>query len=134
MLASSTAAQVPADSRRTRIARGPGQAIATVLHLDAVASRKINYTQWLKEVTKHALSQGLAYDNIAGFPVVEVAAKLDVSRQRVRQLIDEGVLDTIEVTTRAGTIALIIVTKASVDRYLADRVPDRNRQGYFAFP
>jgi hypothetical protein len=52
----------------------------------------------------------------------------------VKQLIREDVLDTIEVTNSAGRVAITLVTDASVERYLSKRVPDRNRQGYFAFP
>lgn len=97
-----------------------------------MATRRINFTEWLKLVRKHALGDGFA--NLAGHPAAEVAARLDVSRERVSQLVREGVLDTIEITTARGGTALVLVTEASVDRYLARRVPDRNRQGYFAFP
>jgi hypothetical protein len=64
---------------------------------------------------------------------VDVAARLDVHRSRVYQLIEDETLDTIEVRTSAGKVAMVLVTEASLERYLAERVPDRNRQGYFSF-
>ena len=97
-----------------------------------MATRTLTYTQWLKLVVKHALGDQFA--NLSGLATVDVAKKLDVSRQRVHQLIEEGSLDTLAITTGKGRPALVLVTEASLERYLASRVPDRNRQGYFAFP
>lgn len=97
-----------------------------------MATRTLTFTQWLKLVAGHPLGDGFA--NVSGFPVVDVAKRLSVNRSRVYQLIGEGTLDTLEVTTAAGKIALTLVTEASLERYLEHRVPDRHRQGYFAFP
>jgi hypothetical protein len=97
-----------------------------------MAARTLKYTEWLKLVAQHAL--GGEFANVSGYPVADTARRLSVSEQRVRQLIDESVLDTLHVTTAAGKVALTLVTEASLERYLAARVPDRNRQGYFAFP
>jgi plasmid maintenance system antidote protein VapI len=97
-----------------------------------MASRTLSFKQWFRLVTGQALADGFA--NVAGHPPADVARKLDVTRERVSQLIREGTLDTLEITTAAGKVALTLVTDASLERYLATRVPDRNRQGYFAFP
>ena len=97
-----------------------------------MATRTLGFSQWLKLVARHALDSGFA--NVAGFPPTDVAVKLGVSKQRVHQLIAEESLDTIEVTNAAGAVCITLVTEASYERYLAKRVPDRNRQGYFAFP
>lgn len=97
-----------------------------------MATRTLTWSEWLKLVARHSLGNGFA--NVAGYPRVDVAARLGVSEVRVGQLIREGALDTLEVTTKAGRVAVSLVTDASLERYLAARVPDRNRQGYFAFP
>lgn len=97
-----------------------------------MATRTLKYTEWLKLVTRHALDG--EFPNVAGHPVMDVAKRLGVSKQRMYQLIGEGTLDTLHVTNAAGKVALTLITDASLERYLAERVPDRNRQGYFAFP
>jgi hypothetical protein len=97
-----------------------------------MASRTLSYTQWFKLAVRHALDGEHA--NVSGFPVADIAKKLEVHRSRVYQLIEEGTLDTLVITTRDGRTALTLVTEASLERYLASRVPDRGRQGYFAFP
>lgn len=96
-----------------------------------MATRRLAIGDWLKLVRRHALDDG--FKNLAGYPIVDVAARLKVSHQRVYQLIGEGVLDTIEIVNKAGKVSLSLVTEASLDRYLAERVTDRGRQGYFAF-
>ena len=100
--------------------------------LAAMATRTLTWTQWLKLVARHSLDAG--FQNVAGYPIADVASRLGVSRQRVNQLVADGTLDTLEVTTKAGRVAVSLVTEASLERYLAARVPDRGRQGYFAFP
>jgi hypothetical protein len=97
-----------------------------------MATRTLTYTQWLKLVVRHALDD--EYENLSGLATVDAAKKLDVHRSRIYQLIDEGVLDTLAITTSGDKAALVLVTQRSLDRYLASRVPDRGRQGYFAFP
>jgi hypothetical protein len=98
-----------------------------------MAARTFTFAQWFKLVTRHPLGDEFA--NLAGHPVADVARTLNVSPQRVHQLISDDVLDTIAVTNLGGTrVALLLVTEASVERYLNERVPDRHRQGYFAFP
>ena len=96
-----------------------------------MATRTLPFTDWLRLVRKHAL--GDEFENLAGYPSMEAARRLDVSKQRVSQLVSEGVLDVLELTTR-GKVTMTLITEASLNRYLAKRVPDRNRQGYFAFP
>jgi hypothetical protein len=89
-------------------------------------------TEWLRLVKRHALDDGFA--NVAGYPVADVAARLHVSTQRVYQMIESGTFDIIEIVNKAGRVSLTLITEASLDRYLEKRVPDRGRQGYFAFP
>lgn len=101
------------------------------VQLPEMASRTIKYAEWLKLVLRHATGDGFL--NVSGFPPADAAKRLDVSRERVSQLVREGVLDTLSLTTASGSVALTLITEASLERYLAERVPDRNRQGYFAF-
>lgn len=97
-----------------------------------MSARTLTYAAWLKLVTRHALDG--EFPNVAGHPVMDVAKRLGIGKARIYQLIDEGTLDTLHVTNSLGKVALTLITDASLERYLADRVPDRNRQGYFAFP
>lgn len=96
-----------------------------------MATRRLSFADWLRLVRRHALDDG--FPNVAGYPPRDVATKLDVSHQRVSQLVAEGTLDTIEIVNKDGKVSLTLITEASLDRYLAERVPDRGRQGYFAF-
>jgi len=96
-----------------------------------MATRRLSISDWLKLVRRHALDDG--FYGLAGSTVVDVCKKLDVSTSRIYQLIEAGHLDTIEIVNKAGKVSLTLVTDASLERYLADRTPDRNRQGYFAF-
>lgn len=97
-----------------------------------VATRTLTFAEWLKLVSTQALGRSAA--NVLGYPRADAAARLGVSEQRISQLVSAGVLDTLDVTTKAGRVAISLVTDASLERYLAERVPDRNRQGFFAFP
>lgn len=96
-----------------------------------MATRRLSITAWLRQVKEHALGDG--FSNVAGYPCVDVAKRLDVSISRVYQLIENDSLDVIQIVNKAGKVSLTLVTEASLERYLADRTPDRNRQGYFAF-
>lgn len=96
-----------------------------------MANRTLKFSQWLKLVVKHATDDGFL--NVSGFPVADAAKKLDVSPQRISQLIAEDVLDTLEICSWTGRVVVRLVTEASIERYLEKRTPDRNRQGYFAF-
>lgn len=96
-----------------------------------MATRRLAFGDWLRLVRRHALDN--EFPNVAGFPPGEVATKLDVSHQRVSQLVADGTLDLIEIVNKNGKVSLTLVTEASLDRYLATRVTDRGRQGYFAF-
>jgi hypothetical protein len=100
-----------------------------------VANRVITFTEWHRQLRKSVFdSNSNVFENVAGVPASNAAKKLQVSEQRVNELIRQGVLDTVQVSNAAGRICLTMVTDASLDRYLAHRVPDRGRQGYFAFP
>lgn len=97
-----------------------------------MAKRTLTYRTWLRDVARTGL--GDALKSITGFTAVETAARLGVSRARVYQLLEEDALDTLCITTDSGVAALTLITEASLDRYLATRVPDRNRKGYYALP
>jgi hypothetical protein len=97
-----------------------------------VATRTLKYTEWLKLVKRHALDDEFA--NVSGFPVADTASRLNVTKQRVHQMLESGVLDALALTTKAGNVAITLVTEASIDRYLAKRVPVPGHQGYFTFP
>jgi len=97
-----------------------------------MATRRLTFSQWLRAIAPVALED--RFKNLAGYPSADVADRLGVSRQRVEQLVGAGTLDTIEIVNKKGQVSMVLITEASVDRYLADRVPDRGRQGYFAFP
>ena len=96
-----------------------------------MATRTLKYTTWLKLVATHARTTEFA--NVSGYPVADVAKRLDVSRQRVNQLVEQNILDVLVITTAANRVAVTLITEASLERYLAERVPDRNRQGFFAW-
>lgn len=97
-----------------------------------MATRTLKFGEWLKLVRRHATDDG--FKDLSGYPVDDVAKRLDVNRSRVYQLIEDGTLDRIQVLTWTGKVAITLITQASVERYLADRIPDRSRQGYFTFP
>jgi hypothetical protein len=96
-----------------------------------MATRTLKFAEWLKLVKRHALDDG--FESISGYPVDDVAKRLDVSRARVYQLIEAETLDVLQVLTWKGNVAVSLVTQASLERYLAERTPDRNRQGYFTY-
>ena len=96
-----------------------------------MATRTLTYRKWLVEVAKHGLGDG--FKNLTGYAVPDVAVRLDMSRQRVHQLLENGALDALQVTTKSGTVAMTLVTEASLERYLASRVPVPGHQGYFSF-
>ena len=96
-----------------------------------MATRTLKFSEWLKLVKRHALGDG--FENLSGYPVDDVASRLNVNRSRVYQLLEDGTLDRLQVLTKSGKVAITLITQASLDRYIDERVPDRNRQGYFAF-
>jgi hypothetical protein len=98
-----------------------------------MASRTVKFTEWMKLVARHAHEDCLA--KLTGTPVADTADKLKVTPARVYQLIEAGILDTLVVVTKAGKVSVTLVTLESVERYLAERVPDvRGRQGMFSWP
>jgi hypothetical protein len=68
-----------------------------------------------------ALRSPDALGDLGGHPVDDVATKLGVTKQRVHQLIESDALDAIAIMTKAGNPAVIVVTQASLDFYLAHR-------------
>lgn len=57
------------------------------------------------------------FHDLAGYPIADVVKRLKVSDQRVRQLIESGQLEAIQITTAAGTVAMTLVTETSLDAY-----------------
>lgn len=99
--------------------------------LAQMPKRTVNFREWLKLVRKHAFDDG--FYNLGGLPVADVAKKLDVSTQRVYQLIADDTLDVIEVTNAKGRVCLTVITDASMSRYLERRTPAVRRPDLFSF-
>jgi hypothetical protein len=101
--------------------------------ITGMANRNLQFAEWLKLVGTHFFGDHAG--NIIGFPAADVAKRLGVSRQRVEQLVKAETLDTVSIVNPKGRVYLVLITDASIDRYLARRVPDvRGRKGYFSFP
>ena len=99
-----------------------------------MATRTLKFTHWLKLMLKHGLDDDeTAYNNITGAPVADVVLKLGFTKQRVYQLIEEGKLDTLHLVRADGRPCVTVITEASLNRYLDERVPFDNRQGWFSF-
>ncbi len=99
-----------------------------------MASRTVTFAEWMKLVVRHA-REPLTLNKVTGKPAVDAADYLKVSRQRVHQLVEAGVLDTLVVTTKGGKVHSTLITLESLERYVENRVPDvRGRQGYFSWP
>jgi|HubBroStandDraft_5_1064220.scaffolds.fasta_scaffold207302_2 hypothetical protein len=86
---------------------------------------------WTKACFVNALGDG--YLDLTGPTPVAAAQTLEITRQRVHQLIEDGTLDAVHITAPNGTISLTYVTQASLDRYLSKRAPAR-RGGYTMLP
>lgn len=80
-----------------------------------MAHRQILWKTWLKAITSRATGDGFA--KYAGFPIADVAKRLRVSDQRVRQLIEADRLDCLQITTAAGAVAVTLVTEESLEAY-----------------
>jgi hypothetical protein len=80
-----------------------------------MATRTLKFGEWWKAVTRHALDDGFL--KVSGYPIVDVAKRLDISEQRVRQLIEADQLDAIQVLTWKGNVAVTLVTQASLEAY-----------------
>lgn len=93
------------------VARLPG----AVYNRSRMEARRISFKQWFKAVTRHALDDD--FSDLTGYPVGDAAKRLKVSDQRVRQLIESGQLEAIQITTAAGTVAMTLVTESSLDAY-----------------
>lgn len=99
-----------------------------------MATRSLKWTAWLKLMAKHGFdSDESAYKNLSGMPPLDAAKKLGISKGRIFQLIQEEKLDTLQVTNAAGAVCVTLVTDASLERYLAERVPVPGHQGHFSF-
>lgn len=80
-----------------------------------MATRQITWRQWLRRITSNALGDG--FGDLAGYPIADVVKRLNVSQERVRQLIEADRLDAIQVLTAKGSVAVTLVTEASLEAY-----------------
>lgn len=83
--------------------------------LRLVATKTISWKNWLAGVLRAAGGDGL--DDRIGVPIADVCRRLDISKQRVGQLVEADRLDAIHVTTSKGTTAIVLITEASLARY-----------------
>lgn len=81
----------------------------------AMARKQMAWKDWLKAITSRPTGDG--FHSFAGFPVDEVSKRLRVSRQRVHALIEADRLDVIEILTTKGSVALTLVTEASLAKF-----------------
>jgi hypothetical protein len=87
----------------------------------AMALRKMKLGDWLKACRSNALGDG--FNDLTG-PVASMAAeRLDVTKQRVHQMVQDDLLDAVSVTAPNGTITVTFITENSLNRYLAKRAP-----------
>jgi len=85
-------------------------------------SKQYTLGAWMKALARSVLDDS-KLSHLGGSTVADVAERLGVSRQAVDKLIAAGHLETIEITTKRGVLAMRIVTDASLERYLEARVP-----------
>lgn len=80
-----------------------------------MATKSITFKQWLSAVRKHATSDG--FNDYDGKPPADVCRSLNISKQRLSQLVAADRLDVLEITTAKGTVAMRLVTASSLARY-----------------
>lgn len=80
-----------------------------------MATKTITLKQWLSAIRKHATSDG--FNDLDGKPPVDVCRSLNISKQRLSQLVAADRLDVLEITTAKGTVAMRLITNASLARY-----------------
>lgn len=83
--------------------------------------RTLTFAQWFQLVRRHSSDD--RFPDHSGFPIADVAERLGVTKQAVHKLIEKNSLDAIAILTRRGTVAVTLVTQASLDYYLAHRRP-----------
>ena len=86
-----------------------------------MATRKMTLKAWFKACAAATFDDGFL--DLTGPTQAAAAQTLEVSRQRVHQMIEDGTLDAVHITAPNGTISLTYVTQNSLDRYLAARRP-----------
>jgi hypothetical protein len=75
----------------------------------------MTWKKWISAITRDPMGDG--FTRLAGYPVADVVKRLGVSEQRVRQLVEAGQLDAIQITTAKGTVAVTLITEASLEAY-----------------
>jgi|ERR1035441_6228258 hypothetical protein len=86
-----------------------------------MAVRKMSLKDWTKACFKNSFDDGLL--EFIGPTPIAAAQTLEVSKQRIHQMIEDKTLDAVRITAPNGTITVTYVTQASLDRYLAKRAP-----------
>ena len=86
-----------------------------------MATRKMKLGEWFKACRKSAFDDGFL--DLTGPTPSAAAQTLEVSRQRVHQMIESNMLDAVHIVAPNGTISLTYVTENSLNRYLAARRP-----------
>jgi len=86
-----------------------------------MATRKFTLKAWFKACVSATLNDDFL--DLTGPTPPAAAQTLELSRQRVHQMIDDGTLDAVHITAPNGTISVTYVTQASLNRYLATRRP-----------
>jgi uncharacterized heparinase superfamily protein len=87
----------------------------------ALMLRKMALKDWFTACRKNALKD--EFLNLTGPVPSSVAETLEVTKQRVHQLVQDDHLDAISVTAPNGTITVTFISEASLTRYLAKRAP-----------
>jgi hypothetical protein len=85
--------------------------------------RKMALKDWFTACRKNALKD--EFLDLTGPVPSSVADTLEISKQRVHQLVQDDALDAVSVTAPNGTITMTFVTENSLARYLAKRAPAR---------
>jgi hypothetical protein len=86
-----------------------------------MATRKFTLKAWFKACVSATLNDDFL--DLTGPTPSAAAQTLEVSRQRVHQLIAEEALDAVQITGPNGAVSVTYVTQASLNRYLATRRP-----------
>jgi hypothetical protein len=86
-----------------------------------MAVKKMSLKQWVKACVQHTHDDGFL--DLTGPTQTAAAQTLEVSRQRVGQLIEDGTFDAVQITGPLGKVSVTYVTQNSLNRYLAARRP-----------
>lgn len=97
-----------------------------------MSTTTLTYSEWFKAVRRHATDD--RFPDFSGYPIADVAERLKVTKQAVHHLLEKNHLDAIAITTKAGNVAVTLITQASLDYYLAHRKPLSNDGRFILTP